>query len=113
MITFFLLIVSLSRPAGVEKMNLAILQALVSKPICVNVAPRVSAYKGMIGPTMPSPSIATKIDTSKASSERSIAVGDTLAVIYPFINQQGARSSCSSARLLSYKVKTESVPLAI
>ena len=73
MITFFLLIVSLSLPAGAEKMNLAILHALLRSPICVNVAPRVSAYKGMIGPTIPSPSIATNTDTSSASNARSIA----------------------------------------
>ena len=70
--TFLRLTVSLSRPAGAENMNLAMLQALLRSPICVNVAPRFSAYNGIMGPTMPSPSIATKIDTSSACSARSM-----------------------------------------
>ena len=71
--TFLRLTVSLSLPAGDENTNLAMLQALLSSPICVNVAPRFSAYSGIMGPTMPSPSIATKIDTSSACNARSIA----------------------------------------
>jgi len=71
--TFLRLTVSLNRPAGAENMNLAMLQALVSNPIWVNVAPRFSAYSGIMGPTMPSPSIATKIDTNRACNARSIA----------------------------------------
>ena len=71
--TFLRLTVSLSRPAGAENTNLAMLQALLSNPIWVNVAPRFSAYRGIMGPTMPSPSIATKIDTISACNARSMS----------------------------------------
>ena len=70
--TFLRLIVSLNRPAGAENTNLAMLQALLSNPIWVNVAPRFSAYSGIMGPTIPNPSIATKIDTSSACNARSM-----------------------------------------
>ena len=72
MMTFFLLMVSLSLPAGAEKRNRDMLHALVSKPICVSVAPSDSAYRGMIGLTTPSPSIATNIASSSACRERSM-----------------------------------------
>ena len=72
MMTLFLPILSLRVPAGTENTNRDMLHALVSNPICVRVAPRLSAYSGIIGLTTPRPSMATNMLSSSDCSALSI-----------------------------------------